>query len=84
MKNIISISGGAAALFATIFLACSGGDDRSSTKDTDSITPGPVTEMDRSRYNLNEPDELLHEMQDPIGSGTDTSANSLPTDSLSE
>lgn len=63
---------------AALFFSCSGGNSNSSDIDTDTITPGPVSEMDRSRYNLNEPDEMLHEMQDSVGMGTDTSG--LPAD----
>ncbi|TYR31233.1 hypothetical protein FXV77_21295 [Sphingobacterium phlebotomi] len=67
----------AALMAITLFFSCSGGSDNSS--DTDTVaSPGPVSEMDRSRYNLNEPDEMLHEMQDSVGMGTDTSG--LPAD----
>jgi len=46
-----------------IFFSCSGGADNSS--DTSGAeSPDPVTEMDKSRYNLNPADEMLHEMQD--------------------
>ncbi|MBD1421821.1 hypothetical protein [Sphingobacterium chuzhouense] len=61
------------ALMATaLFFSCSGGNSNSSDVDTDTVSPGPVSEMDRSRYNLNQPDEMLHEMQDSAGIGTGT------------
>lgn len=53
-----------------LFFSCSGGNSNSSDVDTDTVSPGPVSEMDRSRYNLNEPDEILHEMQDSAEIGT--------------
>ncbi|MBD1432637.1 hypothetical protein H8B06_07370 [Sphingobacterium sp. DN00404] len=71
-------------LAAALFFSCSGGNG--SSTDTDTVpTPGPVGEMDRSRYNLNEPDEMLHEMQDSVDMGADTSglpANKNKVDSL--
>ncbi|PRD56896.1 hypothetical protein [Sphingobacterium gobiense] len=63
----------AALVVATLFFSCSSGNRNSSDIDTDTVFPGPVSEMDRSRYNLNEPDEMLHEMQDSAGIGVDTS-----------
>lgn len=64
-----------ALLVTTLFFSCSGGNDTSS--DTDKETPpDEVEEMDRSRYNLNEPDEMLNEMQDSADIGSDTTRTS--------
>lgn len=66
-------------IVSALFFSCSGGTNDSSDVDADTeASPGPVSEMDRSRYNLNEPDEMLHEMQDSVGMGTDTAG--MPAD----
>ncbi|PRD48664.1 hypothetical protein [Sphingobacterium haloxyli] len=67
-----------ALIVVSLSFSCSSGDRNSSDIDTDTVFPGPVSEMDRSRYNLNEPDEMLHEMQDSAGAAADTSG--LPLD----
>lgn len=74
----------AASLVLVLTFSCSGGNNDTSDIDTDTISPGPVSEMDRSRYNLNEPDEMLHEMQDSAGIGTAPmdSAEKNKTDTL--
>lgn len=59
-------------LALAMFSACSGGNGSSANVDTDTISPGPVSEMDKSRYNLNEPDEMVHEMQDSVNTEIDT------------
>jgi len=60
-----------------MFFSCSGGNNSS---ESDKEPPGPVTEMDRSRYNLNAPDEMLQEMQD--STARDTTKNGEMPDTL--
>lgn len=68
-----------AILVAVLALfSCSGSSNTSS--DPEKEPPGPVTEMDRSRYNLNAPDEMLQEMQD--STAMDTTENEVMPDTL--
>lgn len=61
-----------------VLFSCSGGSNTSS--DPEKQPPGPVTEMDKSRYNLNAPDEMLQEMQD--STAIDTTENGGMPDTL--
>lgn len=55
-----------ATLFLSIimFMACQSGGKEETT--TDESTPGPVSDMDKSRYNLNAADEILYGTTDTL------------------
>lgn len=76
MKGIIQIT---ILVMASMLFSCSGGNDNSSEADKVE-SPGPVNEGDRSRYNLNAPDEMMLEMQD--STAADTTENGEMQDTL--
>lgn len=76
MKGMIQI---AILAMTTMLFSCSGANDNSS--DADNVeSPGAVDEADRSRYNLNAPDEMMLEMQD--STVVDTTENGEMPDTL--
>lgn len=57
-------------LAASFLVSCASGNGDTTEVNTDTLSPGPITEMDKSRYNLNESDELLHDSQDSVSQDT--------------
>ncbi len=67
-------------LFASLLLllwSCGGGSSDSNAADTVETTPGPVSEMDKSRYNLNSTDEPLYGTTDTLKQDSLQKADSL-------
>ncbi|MCC2598003.1 hypothetical protein [Sphingobacterium sp. FBM7-1] len=57
-------------LAVSCLLSCASGNRNETDLDADTLSPGPITEMDKSRYNLNETDEMLHDSQDSVAADT--------------
>ncbi len=51
-----------------IFIVAGCGQSKNEGDETGSSTPGPITESDKSRYNLNAPDEVIYGTMDSIQS----------------
>lgn len=58
------------SLAVSCLLSCASGNSDDTDLDADTLSPGPITEMDKSRYNLNETDEMLHDSQDSVVADT--------------
>lgn len=67
-------------LFASLPIllwSCGGGNSDSNAADSVEATPGPVSEMDKSRYNLNSTDEPLYGTTDTLKQDSLQKADSL-------
>lgn len=74
------------ALVATTVALFSCGGRSDNTADNDTVSsPGEVDESDRVRYNINAPDEMIHEMQDTTVADTPGAAGKTsPPDTLAD
>ncbi|TDS12201.1 hypothetical protein [Sphingobacterium paludis] len=68
------------AVLPFFMFSCGGNDEKKAT-DTDESTPGPVSEMDKSRYNLNSTDEPLYGTTDTLKQDSLEKADSLKKNS---
>ena len=59
------------------FLFSCGGNEEKKASETEESTPGPVSEMDKSRYNLNSTDEPLYGTTDTLKQDSLEKADSL-------
>ncbi len=65
------------ASLPSLLWSCGGGNSESSSADSVETTPGPVSEMDKSRYNLNSTDEPLYGTTDTLKQDSLQKADSL-------
>ncbi|SFS37505.1 hypothetical protein [Sphingobacterium wenxiniae] len=78
MKHLMRIA--AVLSFVGLFMACQSGTNNATM--TDENTPGPVSEADQSRYNLNASDKALYGTTDTLNQDSLSTLDSLSRDSL--